>query len=591
MDNLLQTVISLIISLSNVFNHTPEVSPGSSGVNSFVLAASTSQPVLEINADVVISGLLELGDYTINGISLNAADGGGFNINNLTVLGDIVGGISLDQNLSSSSSPTFSSLTLSGSLNSLTLPSAGTGTTATSLVGTDTTQTLTNKTISGSSNTISGIANAALSSSKVTVSAGTGLSGGGDVSLGSSVTLSLKDDGADFTSLEDTLDLDTATEINLGSSNLTIDLDSTGDFILTDGGTAFVTFDDSGVTTIAGTLTLNGIVNIGDNGENVVINSNVWDITGAGVVSGLTGISSSGTITLSDITASRFVVTDGSSNLAATALSSVLLNTLSDEVGTGVAVFGPSPTITTSLLTDSTPFGLIDSTATTINFGSAATTLNINDGAVTSTIDIGGVTNSGTNTINIATEGTAADVLSIGNSNASTTVAITGGNDWSVTAAGVLTVASCSGCGGAFTNGQQTVSPTVTGPIANLTNDVTPIAAGATGVYSTLNYLPQGLRNITTTSWNNYIYVVGGADTAGNVQSTVYSAQVKADGTIGTWSTLTYLPGARNLASAVAANGYLFVVDGTTGLGSSATTGAMSTIYSAPINSDGTIGV
>lgn len=50
-------------------------------------------------------------------------------------------------------------------------------------------QTLTNKTISGASNTISNIGNGSLTNSSVTVTAGTGLSGGGAVSLGSSVTL------------------------------------------------------------------------------------------------------------------------------------------------------------------------------------------------------------------------------------------------------------------------------------------------------------------------------------------------------------------------------------------------------------------
>lgn len=51
------------------------------------------------------------------------------------------------------------------------------------------TQTLTNKTISGASNTLSNIANASLTNSSVTVTAGTGMSGGGAVSLGGSVTL------------------------------------------------------------------------------------------------------------------------------------------------------------------------------------------------------------------------------------------------------------------------------------------------------------------------------------------------------------------------------------------------------------------
>lgn len=42
------------------------------------------------------------------------------------------------------------------------------------------------------------------------------------------------------------------------------------------------------------TLTANGVVNIGDGGDAVAINSNTWDISSAGVASGLTGITSAG---------------------------------------------------------------------------------------------------------------------------------------------------------------------------------------------------------------------------------------------------------------------------------------------------------
>jgi hypothetical protein len=57
------------------------------------------------------------------------------------------------------------------------------------------TQTLTNKTISGSSNTLTNIANGSLTNSSVTVTAGTGLSGGGAVALGASVTISMPNTG------------------------------------------------------------------------------------------------------------------------------------------------------------------------------------------------------------------------------------------------------------------------------------------------------------------------------------------------------------------------------------------------------------
>jgi len=94
----------------------------------------------------------------------------------------------------------------------------------------------------------------------------------------------------------------------------------------------------------------------------------------------------SGNVNLSDATASRFVLTDANKNLTYSGASSVLLNTLSDETGTGVSVFGTSPTITTSILTGSASFNVFNDTATTINAFGAATTLNL--GATTGTAAI-----------------------------------------------------------------------------------------------------------------------------------------------------------------------------------------------------------
>jgi hypothetical protein len=58
--------------------------------------------------------------------------------------------------------------------------------------------------------------------------------------------------------------------------------------------------------------------------------------------------------------------------------STALRGALTDETGTGVNVFGTSPTITTSLVAGSASFDLLNTTATTINFaGGASTALNI----------------------------------------------------------------------------------------------------------------------------------------------------------------------------------------------------------------------
>lgn len=57
--------------------------------------------------------------------------------------------------------------------------------------------------------------------------------------------------------------------------------------------------------------------------------------------------------------------------------SAQLLASLSDETGTGLAVFNTSPNINTSITTSSTTFNLINATATTVNFANAATNVNI----------------------------------------------------------------------------------------------------------------------------------------------------------------------------------------------------------------------
>ena len=121
------------------------------------------------------------------------------------------------------------------------------------------------------------VANADLVNSAVTVSAGTGLTGGGAVNLGGTVTLNssigtsvesseitdstivsadiadgtiaaadMTADSLDFTELKDAMALDATTTIAVGANNLQINLDSTGDFIVQDAGTTAFTVADSG---------------------------------------------------------------------------------------------------------------------------------------------------------------------------------------------------------------------------------------------------------------------------------------------------------------------------------------------------------
>ncbi len=125
-------------------------------------------------------------------------------------------------------------------------------------------------------------------------------------------------------------------------------------------------------------------------------------------------ISATGSVNIPGLTASRVVFTDASKNLVTTGNSAALLNALSDETGTGVAVFGTSPSITTSLLTGSTTFSLINATATTVNFAGAATALTMGASGGTLTVGNGGtytVTTSSNGNLTVAPNGTGTLVL------------------------------------------------------------------------------------------------------------------------------------------------------------------------------------
>ncbi len=97
--------------------------------------------------------------------------------------------------------------------------------------------------------------------------------------------------------------------------------------------------------------------------------------------------------------------------------------------------------------------------------------------------------------------------------------------------------------------------------------------------------------NSLVASGQRYIYVIGGqvhsADTPGGT-NTIYMASVNATtGVVGTWTTLTSnLPQALVGESATVHNGYLYVAGGLFGNNNIPT----SAVYSAPVNSDGTIG-
>jgi hypothetical protein len=87
---------------------------------------------------------------------------------------------------------------------------------------------------------------------------------------------------------------------------------------------------------------------------------------------------------------------------------------------------------------------------------------------------------------------------------------------------------------------------------------------GAVSAWTTVtNSLPKALLGMSATVHNGYLYVAGGLDTTGNPVATVYSAPVNSDGTIGAWATSTNsLPTARAFGGMFVFGGNIYFVDG-----------------------------
>ena len=82
---------------------------------------------------------------------------------------------------------------------------------------------------------------------------------------------------------------------------------------------------------------------------------------------------------------------------------------------------------------------------------------------------------------------------------------------------------------------------------------------------------------------NNRVYLLGGLINSID-SSIVYTAPINPDGTLGTWVTDTPLPGAVYLSQSIVTNNRVYLLDGWSN-------GTYSfTVYTAPINTDGTLG-
>jgi hypothetical protein len=145
-----------------------------------------------------------------------------------------------------------------------------------------------------------------------------------------------------------------------------------------DGSGAVTVAIDSTVATLTGSQTLTNKTISGAN--NTLSNIGNASLVNSSISINGSAISLGGSIT-------GLAVTAGTLAQFASTTSAQLAGVISDETGTGALVFGTSPTITTSLITGSLSFDLLNTTATTINFGGAATTIGIGSSTGNTTVN------------------------------------------------------------------------------------------------------------------------------------------------------------------------------------------------------------
>ncbi len=120
------------------------------------------------------------------------------------------------------------------------------------------------------------------------------------------------------------------------------------------------------------------------------------------------------------------------------------------------------------------------------------------------------------------------------------------------------------------------------------------IPATGAGTWGTATPLPQPLYAHGAAIFQGRIYVVGGNDASNSPVAAVYSASINSDGSLGTWVTLASLPDKRAYHQLVSVAGRLYVVGGTNAsaepLANTQSSGSQSTIDYAAINlQDGTL--
>jgi hypothetical protein len=308
---------------------------------------------------------------TINGVSFDGTSNISIPItslafSNITALPTSVSGYGITDAVSLTGTQTLTNKTLTAP-NISTITNTGTLTLPTSadtLVGRATTDTLTNKSISGSTNTISNIANSSLANSSITIN-GTTISLGGTATVGAVL--------ANVLTIGDGISYTGASTYN-GSVAVTIDLKPATDTQL--GGIRILAVGTSGIINSTGTISV-AVATTTQLGAVLVDGTSITATSPGGVITANAG------------------------GLSGTTLKSTVVTSSLTSFGASPGL--TTPAVTTSITTPSTTFALVNTTATTVNFAGAATAVAIGASTGTTTVN-NNLTVTGDLTVNGSTE-------------------------------------------------------------------------------------------------------------------------------------------------------------------------------------------
>jgi len=109
---------------------------------------------------------------------------------------------------------------------------------------------------------------------------------------------------------------------------------------------------------------------------------------------------------------------------------------------------------------------------------------------------------------------------------------------------------------------------------------------GTLGTWTTASGIPQDLSGAELVVYKNKAYLIGGFTDSTNTSSNVYSCDIYSDGTIGSWVPVSTLPISLGYCQALMIGNYLFIIGG-----QSNSSTYLNTVYRAKINEDGSVGV